>query len=79
MDPLGPNIKAAQAEAEITVDALAIEIGTSARLIQKWRAGTIRPRYQNLVKLAAALGKDVAWLETEHDGVDYGRPESEAA
>lgn len=66
MAPLGPNIKHAQADKGLTVDALAAEIGVSPRLLQKWRQGTVKPRYENLLKLAAALDRDPAWFYTDH-------------
>lgn len=50
----------------MTNEALANEVGVSVRLVQKWRSGAVRPRYENLVLLARALGHDVAWFFSSH-------------
>ena len=67
--PIGPNIKAARDAQEITIDALAAEIGVSPRLVQKWQQGRVQPRYDNLLKLAKALDREPAWFFTDHDEV----------
>lgn len=66
MSLLAANIKQAMAEREVTVDALAAELGISPRLLQKWRAGDTQPRHDNLARLGFALGRDVAWFYTDH-------------
>ena len=65
---MGRNIKAARTERGLTVDALAAAIGVSPRLVQKWQQGRTKPRYENLLKLAAALGYEPAWFWADHDG-----------
>lgn len=68
--PLGRNLKTARAAKKVTVDALAAEVGVSPRLVQKWQQGVVRPRYENLLKLAAALDREPAWFYADHDDWD---------
>jgi transcriptional regulator with XRE-family HTH domain len=70
MGPLGANIKAARTAKNMTVDQLAAEVGVSPRLVQKWQQGVVKPRYENLLKLAAALDRDPAWFYAEHSNDD---------
>lgn len=65
--PLARNIRTAQANAGLTNEALAREVGVGLRLLQKWRAGDVEPRYGNLLKLSEALGVSVADLYAEAD------------
>jgi transcriptional regulator with XRE-family HTH domain len=67
--PLSENIRAAQAKAGLTNEALAREVGVGLRLLQKWRAGDVDPRYDNLLKLSKALGVSVAdlWSDADHE------------
>jgi transcriptional regulator with XRE-family HTH domain len=69
--PIAANLRAAQAAKGITNDDLAREVGVGLRLLQKWRAGDVEPRYGNALKLAAVLDISVADL--------YADPEREAA
>lgn len=69
--PVSANLRAAQAAAGITNEALARQAGVGVRLLQKWRAGTVEPRYEGVAKIAAVLERDVQWFYTE--------PETEAS
>jgi transcriptional regulator with XRE-family HTH domain len=60
--PLAHNLRTAQAAAGLSNEALATRVGVGLRLLQKWRAGDVEPRYENLHKLAVALDRDVAWF-----------------
>lgn len=60
--PVAHNLKLAQAEAGLSNQALATSVGVGLRLLQKWRSGEVEPRYENLVKLASALGREVSWF-----------------
>lgn len=73
---LGPSAFAArlveaQAAAGIKNEDLAREIGVGLRLVQRWRAGESKPGGENLVALAAALGKHPGWF--------YEAPDTKAA
>jgi transcriptional regulator with XRE-family HTH domain len=61
-NPVAANLRRAQAEAGLTTAELARTIDVNIRLLQKWRAGTVEPRWGNLAKLAVALGVSVADL-----------------
>jgi transcriptional regulator with XRE-family HTH domain len=67
--PFALNLRAAQAVKGLTTDELARELGISARLVQKWRAGSVTPRYENVRRLAEVLDVDVAYF--------YGTPATE--
>lgn len=59
---VGPHIRAAQEEAGLKNRELAEALGVDARLIQKWKAGTVTPGLPNLVKLARIFECDVSWF-----------------
>lgn len=59
---VGPHIRAAQEEAEMTNAQLAAAVGVDPRLVQKWKAGTVIPGLPNLVKLARIFECDVSWF-----------------
>lgn len=67
--PFGSNLKVAQAEAEKSNETLAYELGVTVRLIQKWRAGTVTPRWENTVRLGVALDREPGWFYSEPDEV----------
>jgi transcriptional regulator with XRE-family HTH domain len=60
--PVARNLRIAQTDSGLSNEALAAQVGVGLRLLQKWRAGEVEPRYENLVKLAAALDREVAWF-----------------
>lgn len=62
---IAANLRAAQAKSGMSNEELAARAGVGLRLLQKWRAGTVEPRYESLLKLADALGHDVAWFYAE--------------
>ncbi len=65
--PIAANLRAAQAAKGITNDELAREVGVGLRLLQKWRAGDVAPRYANALKLAQILDVTVSDLYADPD------------
>lgn len=76
--PVAGRLRVAQAESGLTNEELAREIGVGLRLLQKWRAGTVEPRYENLQKLAAVLKREVSWFYAV-EAADTAPDESRAA
>lgn len=50
----------------MTNEALATAVGVGVRLVQKWRSGETRPRYENLCRVAKATGHEVAWFYSDN-------------
>lgn len=50
-------INTAMRDAELTQNALAAESGVKAPVISRWRSGQMQPSYDNLLKVAHALGQ----------------------
>jgi transcriptional regulator with XRE-family HTH domain len=65
--PVAARIRAAQREAGLTNEQLAREIGVGARLVSKWRAGTVIPSMPNLTKLSHRLNKPLDWFFREDE------------
>lgn len=61
------KLREAQARMGLTNEALALNVGCSLRLLQKWRAGTVEPSGRYLMALASSLGVLVEffYVETE--------------
>jgi transcriptional regulator with XRE-family HTH domain len=59
---IGENIKAARLAAGMTQKELAEKIGVPYQSVQRWEKGAFKPSLDNLIKLAAALGKTVEEL-----------------
>lgn len=53
------------AERGVLPEQMARDLGTSHRLVQKWRAGTTRPSDANLVAVALYLERPVSWFFEE--------------
>jgi transcriptional regulator with XRE-family HTH domain len=60
--PVTANLRAAQAQSGLSNEELAQRAGVGLRLLQKWRAGDVEPRYESLLKLADALDREVSWF-----------------
>jgi len=62
------RLKQAQAEADITNEALARRVGVSVRLLQVWRSGKGAPSASKFASLTVALKRDAAWFyETDKE------------
>ena len=61
-------------ERGLSQNDLNTEIGVADRLVSKWECGERRPRFQNLLTWAAALGIDALTIPTTQDQVDETKP-----
>lgn len=65
LGPVAINLRAAQAEAGLTTEALARELDSSVRTVQRWRLSEGEPSGEYLVKLAVVLGREPGWFYSE--------------
>jgi transcriptional regulator with XRE-family HTH domain len=71
---VGDNIRTARKDAGLTQVQLAERVGvTSFMAISRWERGEHKPSDEFLLRLAAALDRDLPWFYTDH------REEREAA
>lgn len=61
---IGGRITEAQANAGLTTEELAREVGLGLRLVQKHRAGDNAPTLENLARYARVLDRPVSWFFT---------------
>jgi len=59
---IAARIRKARREAELTLDALGLEIGTSRHHLIRLEKGLHRPRAEMLTKIAEATGRHVEWF-----------------
>jgi DNA-binding XRE family transcriptional regulator len=73
---LKARIFKARNDAKMTQDALAAAVGVTRGAVAQWESGDVRPRHTTMLKIAAATGKSIAWLETggDKDGSAIGMP-----
>ena len=65
---IAARIKRARREAELTLDALAVQVGTSRHHLIRLEKGQHRPRADMLSRIAEATGRDINWfLDPEVD------------
>jgi transcriptional regulator with XRE-family HTH domain len=63
---VGGNIKLARAGKELTQRQLASKVnGVDALAVSRWERGVSMPRPENLMALAEALDREVAWFYSE--------------
>lgn len=60
------NIRTARDSAALTQRALAEQVGVDSMVISKWERANHRPSHENMIRLAEALDRSVAWFYTEH-------------
>ena len=60
--PIASRIKMARKEAEVTIEAIAQQMGVSSRTVAGWQSGRSRPSYERLVELAELLGKSPSYF-----------------
>jgi transcriptional regulator with XRE-family HTH domain len=61
------RLKEIQAAGGLTNEALALQVGCSPRLLQKWRAGTVTPSAHYQFALARVLDVSAEDFYTDHD------------
>lgn len=62
---IAANIKRAQRETPLNTEELARELGVTARLVHKWRAGDHAPSLGNIQKLSDVFGLPADWFFSE--------------
>lgn len=65
MNEIGSNIARLRKRKQITQDQLAMQMGVSRRIVQRWEGGEVVPRKRNIRVLESFLG---GVIETEEDG-----------
>ncbi len=66
---IGDRIKDARERAGLTQTQLAEKVGVRYQSVQQWEAGATSPARAKMVKIAAALGVTVAFIEYGMDAV----------
>lgn len=64
---LGERIRLAREEANLSLVALAQQIGSSRSAVSRWERGESEPEWSSAVALARVLNRDVAWFAVPHD------------
>ena len=64
---IGPRIAEARKAAGLTQVQLAERTDSTQRAVQSWEVGVRHPRFANLLRVATALDRDVAWFYAEPD------------
>lgn len=67
--PMGPRLKVARENANLTQEELAGRVGVMVRSVKGWESGKSAPRANRLQMLAGILGVSLNWLlEGREDG-----------
>jgi transcriptional regulator with XRE-family HTH domain len=56
-----------EALAGTTTEEFARQVGVTLRTATRWRNGESEPSGADLVRIAAATGRDAAWFYADHD------------
>jgi transcriptional regulator with XRE-family HTH domain len=62
MEGLGPRLRRARRERDLTQQELAEQAGTTYQTINRIERGHTTPKVDTVAKLATALGVDLKWL-----------------
>ena len=60
--PMGPRLRVARENADLTQDELAGRVGVMTRSVKAWESGKAVPRANRLQMLAGILGVSLSWL-----------------
>lgn len=61
------NVRTARDAADLTQRELGQALDVDPMYVSRWERGVVMPSPQNLVRLATALGRDLAWFYTDHE------------
>lgn len=64
---IATNIRAAKAEAGLSIAELADRTGAHPRLVGKWLKGDVTPSARYMLALALALDTVIPWFYEDHD------------
>ena len=64
---MAANVRTARLASGLTQRQLAEAVGVGELVVSKWERGMYRPSHENMIRLAGALGRSVAWFYTEHE------------